>query len=94
MEIFNGLQPALVWEYFEEICQIPRPSKKEEKIAAWLMEFAKKHQLEARRDQAGNVLIAKPATPGNEHWPWFYRHIWTWCARKMQKLFMISRKIR
>ena len=37
MEIFKGLQPDLVWSYFEEICKIPRPSKKEEKIAAWLM---------------------------------------------------------
>lgn len=64
MEIFKGLQPELVWSYFEEICKIPRPSKKEEKIAAWLMEFAKKHQLEARQDEAGNVLITKPATPG------------------------------
>ena len=47
MEIFKGLQPELVWSYFEEICKIPRPSKKEEKIAAWLMEFAKKHQLQS-----------------------------------------------
>ena len=69
MEIFKGLQPELVWSYFEEICKIPRPSKKEEKIAAWLMEFAKKHQLEARQDEAGNVLITKPATPGKEQTP-------------------------
>lgn len=69
MEIFKGLQPELVWSYFEEICKIPRPSKKEEKIAAWLMEFAKKHQLEARQDEAGNVLITKPATPGKEQIP-------------------------
>ena len=33
MEIFKGLQPELVWSYFEEICKIPRPSKKEEKMA-------------------------------------------------------------
>ena len=59
----------MVWRYFEEICKIPRPSKKEEKIAAWLMEFAKKHQLEARQDEAGNVLITKPATPGKEQTP-------------------------
>ena len=35
MEIFKGLQPELVWSYFEEICKIPRPSKKEEKILLW-----------------------------------------------------------
>ena len=69
MEVFKGLKPEIVWEYFEEICKIPRPSKKEEKIAAWLMEFARQHQLEARQDEAGNVLITKVATKGREHVP-------------------------
>lgn len=67
MRNLKGLQPEAVWEYFEEICQIPRPSRKEEKIGAWLMEFARKHDLEARRDEAGNVLICKPAVAGKEH---------------------------
>lgn len=69
MEIFKGLKPEAVWGYFEEICQIPRPSKKEGKIAAWLMEFARQHQLQARQDKAGNVLISKPATKGCENVP-------------------------
>ena len=69
MGVLQGLKPAAVWGYFEEICQIPRPSRKEEKIGAWLMEFARKHQLEARQDEAGNVLIAKAATPGKENTP-------------------------
>lgn len=69
MRNLKGLQPEAVWEYFEEICQIPRPSRKEEKIGAWLMEFARKHDLEARRDEAGNVLICKPAVAGKEHIP-------------------------
>lgn len=69
MRNLKGLQPEAVWEYFEEICQIPRPSRKEEKIGAWLMEFARKHDLEARRDEAGNVLICKPAVAGKEHLP-------------------------
>lgn len=69
MEIFKGLKPEAVWGYFEEICQIPRPSKKEEKIAAWLMEFARQHQLQARQDKAGNVLISKPAVKGCENLP-------------------------
>ena len=95
METFKGLQPELVWSYFEEICKIPRPSKKEEKIAAWLMEFAKKHQLEARQDEAGNVLITKPATPGKEQTPGVVlQHIWIWFVRKMQIPFMTSIKIR
>lgn len=69
METLKGLKPEKVWSYFEEICQIPRPSRKEEKIGAWLMDFARRHQLEARQDEAGNVLIAKPATKGKEGVP-------------------------
>ncbi len=49
MEIFKGLKPEAVWGYFEEICRIPRPSRKEERMAAWLMDFAHKHGLEARQ---------------------------------------------
>jgi len=62
----NHLQPKSVWQYFEEICQIPHPSKKEEKLSAFLMDFAKKHNLEARQDKAGNVIIKKPAFKGFE----------------------------
>ena len=69
MGVFKGLQPEALWEYFEEICRIPRPSQKEEKIGAWLMEFARQHQLEARQDKVGNVLICKEATPGKEDVP-------------------------
>ncbi len=69
METLKGLKPEAVWGYFEEICRIPRPSRKEEKIGAWLMEFAHKHRIEARQDEAGNVLMSKPATPGREEAP-------------------------
>ena len=62
----KDLKPAGVFGYFEEICQVPRPSKKEEKIIAYLQDFGKKHGLETRTDKAGNVLIRKPATPGME----------------------------
>ncbi|MFH0865501.1 MAG: aminoacyl-histidine dipeptidase [Bacteroidota bacterium] len=61
------LQPERVWYYFNEICKIPRPSKKEEKIAGWLVEFGKKNNLETLKDSAGNVLIRKPATRGKEN---------------------------
>lgn len=63
------LQPERLWKEFDAICQIPRPSKKEEKIIAYLQEFGKKHNLETRTDKAGNVLICKPATPGYENKP-------------------------
>ena len=64
-EILN-LKPERVWYYFNEICKIPRPSKKEERIAAWLVNFGKANNLETLTDKAGNVLIRKPATKGKE----------------------------
>lgn len=63
----KDLQPAVVFHYFEEVCQVPRPSKKEEKIRAYLLELAKKHGLAAKTDEAGNVLIEKPASAGKEN---------------------------
>ncbi len=64
------LQPQGVWEFFDDICQIPRPSKKEDKIKAYLLEFGLKHKLETLEDEIGNVLIRKPATKGMENKPW------------------------
>lgn len=66
MSILKGLQPERVWHYFEEICQIPHPSKKEEKIGAYLVAFGQKLGLETKQDETGNVLIVKPAKPGME----------------------------
>lgn len=67
MTVLKNLQPQLVWQYFEEICKIPRPSKKEEKMIQFLLDFGQKHQLETKRDKIGNVLIKKPATKGKEN---------------------------
>jgi len=61
------LQPSNVWKYFYEICQIPHPSKKEEKIIAFILEIGKKLDLETLKDDVGNVLIRKPATHGKEN---------------------------
>jgi len=65
----KDLKPAEVWNYFYDITQIPRPSKKEEKILAYLLDFAKKHNLESKQDKAGNIVITKEATPGKEKLP-------------------------
>ena len=67
MGILSNLEPKKVWQYFEEITQVPRSSKKEEKIIAFLLDFAKKNNLEAKKDHIGNVLISKPATKGMEN---------------------------
>ncbi len=69
MAVLGNLEPKLVWQFFEEITQVPRPSKKEEKIIAYLMNFGNKYALETKQDKAGNVLITKPATPGFEDKP-------------------------
>ncbi|MBU8891953.1 MAG: aminoacyl-histidine dipeptidase [Bacteroidales bacterium] len=67
MKILSELNPKVVWEYFEDICQVPRQSKKEEKIIQFLFDFGKNNNLETKRDKIGNVLISKPATAGNEN---------------------------
>jgi dipeptidase D len=61
------LEPSLMWKYFYEITQIPRPSKKEEKIRAYLVNFGKTFNLETKVDEIGNVLITKPGTKGFEN---------------------------
>jgi dipeptidase D len=53
--------------YFEEICNIPRLSKNEEKIRQYLLDFAKKHNLESTEDKVGNILIIKPPAIGMEN---------------------------
>lgn len=61
------LKPARVFEQFAKINQIPRPSKREERMIAYLKAFGETHGFETKVDETGNVLIRKPATPGNEH---------------------------
>ena len=68
MEV-KDLNPKIVFEIFDEITKIPRPSKKEEKIRQYLLDFAAKHNLKAKTDEVGNVAIFKPATPGHEQAP-------------------------
>ena len=55
-----------VMDIFLEICQVPRPSGHEEKMGDYLQAFATAHGLAFRKDDVGNVLISKPATPGFE----------------------------
>ncbi|MFV0375846.1 MAG: aminoacyl-histidine dipeptidase [Mangrovibacterium sp.] len=69
MKKLANLNPQPLWNYFEEICQVPRPSKKEERIRQYLLDFALKNSLEAKTDTIGNVLICKPASPGKESAP-------------------------
>src|ERR1035437_3925879 len=61
------LNPERLWYYFLQICRIPHPSKKEEKIVQYILDFGKKFGLETITDETGNILIWKPGTPGNEN---------------------------
>ena len=67
MSGLKNLQPSKIWKYFNEITQIPRPSKKEEKIIKYLLDFAKEYKLEAEKDEVGNVVIRKAPTAGMEN---------------------------
>lgn len=63
------LKPARVFEQFAKINQIPRPSKHEEQMIAYLQKFAEERGLAVKVDKTGNVLISKPATKGMEKVP-------------------------
>ncbi|SHE95124.1 aminoacyl-histidine dipeptidase [Caloramator proteoclasticus] len=68
-DVLRGLEPQLVFEYFEEISKIPRGSGNEKAISDYLVDFAKKHNLEVIQDKALNVIIKKPGTKGYENAP-------------------------
>ena len=65
----ENLDPRLIWQHFDAIRQIPRPSKHEDRIAAHVVSWAKSHDLDVRQDAAGNVVVRVPATKGHESAP-------------------------
>ena len=58
------MEPKAVFDIFAEICKVPRPSKHEEQISQWLCDFAAAHHIECVTDEAMNVIMRVPATPG------------------------------
>lgn len=83
------LKPAIVWEYFKQVLEIPRPSKKEEKIIEYLLKFGNDHNLETLQDEIGNVLIRKQGTEGmeNKKWVVMQSHIDMVCEKNSDKDF-------
>ena len=63
----SELKPAVVFEQFAKINQIPRPSKREEKMIEYLKSWGESHGLDTKVDETGNVIIRKPATKGMEN---------------------------
>lgn len=89
MSEIKNLEPKLVWELFDDITRVPRPSKREEKIGAFLVEFAKSHNLEYQCDAIGNIVIRKGATAGYESRPTvvLQAHTDMVCEKNSDKVF-------
>ena len=60
------LEPRSMWKHFADLNEVPRPSKKEQRVIAFMKEFGARLGLETIEDEVGNVIIKKPATPGME----------------------------
>jgi dipeptidase D len=65
----RALTPAAPWNHFADLNAVPRPSKREERVARFVADFGKKLGLEVLTDAVGNVIIKKPASPGREKSP-------------------------
>ncbi len=63
----RNLEPRVLWNNFADLNAVPRPSKKEARVIAFMKEFGNKLNLETIEDEIGNVIIRKPATPGMEN---------------------------
>ena len=60
----SNVEPREIWKNFSLLNQVPRPSKKEDRVVEFLISFAKKQQLEYKQDDIGNLVIVKNATEG------------------------------
>ena len=63
----KDLEPKVVWGNFYGLTQVPRPSKHEGKVIEYLLNWGKEHGVEVCKDDTGNVIFRKPATPGFEN---------------------------
>lgn len=87
--ILADLEPKSLFRFFGEILSIPRPSKHEEKMTEYLVNWAKERNLEYVSDEIGNVIIRKGATKGKENSPWvcLQSHIDMVCEKNSDKVF-------
>ncbi len=63
----NDLEPKIVWSNFYGLTRVPRPSKHEEQVQEYLLQWGKEHGVETIKDETGNIIMRKPATPGYEN---------------------------
>lgn len=66
-QAIRNLEPESLWNHFADLNAVPRASKKESRVIAFMQDFGKKLGLETYTDHVGNVIIKKPATPGMEN---------------------------
>ena len=66
MSEIKNLKPACIWKNFDALTQVPRPSGHLEKVQQFLLDFAKHVGVEAFKDDAGNIVMRKPASAGME----------------------------
>lgn len=87
--VLANLEPKSLFKFFGEILSIPRPSKHEEKMTEYLVNWAKERNLEYVSDEIGNVIIRKGATKGKENSPWvcLQSHIDMVCEKNSDKDF-------
>ncbi|MBE2899096.1 aminoacyl-histidine dipeptidase [Pasteurellaceae bacterium 20609_3] len=67
MQKMTDLQPTRLWQWFQQVCDIPHPSFHEEKLAEFIVNWAKSKNIWVERDDVGNILMRKPATAGMEN---------------------------
>lgn len=65
----TDLEPKLIWQCFDEITKVPRPTHHLDKMMEFLVGWAEKHNIPVRTDEVGNVVMTKPATKGHEDAP-------------------------
>ena len=62
----RNIEPKIVWNHFADLNAVPRPSKKEERVIQFMVDFGKNLNLKTEVDKVGNVIIRKPASTGME----------------------------
>ncbi|MFT6987678.1 MAG: dipeptidase D [Psychromonas sp.] len=67
MQQLQSTKAAILWSYFLNICAIPHPSKHEQQLIAWIINWAKQKKIDCIQDKVGNLILRKPASVGSEH---------------------------
>ncbi len=90
----DGLKPEIIWKRFYEISQVPRPSKKEEKILNHLKNLAKELNIKYKEDKVGNLVFLFPQQKVMKILPQLYcKGMLIWFVKKIKTLNMILKMI-